>query len=220
MEKNNEQDPEEARVMQVPNELPRKAYPGYGIYARRLQRRNAPFLMVYKFLELHHESLIYSIFVICFTLGCYLDRPSDHGFYFADAVRGKLFATSWTSVSELSQLWNFLEKDLTEMVYGHYFPGSDNGTILGYNYILNSIQLRQIRVVSETCSGPSWVYSLVPGREVGQSTVGQSTLICYPEYQRDLEDITPFGISNDQYFTWANPDTSSSWAGEVMKNTF
>ncbi len=206
-----EGDQETIQVSQVSNELTiKRAYPGKGIYARRMQRRNAP-LLAFRFIQTHHEIILYIVFTLCLTFGCLLDRPQDEGFYMTDAVRGRLMATSWPKILELTELWDFLEADFIEFVYKRYFPGGDNSTILGYNYILNRVRLRQIRVSSSVCSGPSWLHSLVPGQT--------SLLFCYPKYTRENEDKEPFGIfDGDPLFTYSKGGERASWKGEVRNS--
>ncbi len=203
-----DEDQETVQVSQVSNELTSsRAYPGNGIYARRMQRRNAP-LLALKFIQHHQESILYFVFALCLTFGCLLDRSQNNGFYMADAVRGKLMATTWTDVLELAELWNFLEVDFIQFVYKSYFPGGDNSTIMGYNYILNGLSLRQIRVSPSVCSGPSWLNSLVPGQT--------SLLFCYPKYTSENEDRKPFGfVGGGPWFTYSMGDERASWKGEV-----
>eukprot|EP00960_Hanusia_phi_P034583 751172-Hanusia_phi.AAC.3 len=52
--------------------------------------------------------------------------------------------TKWEELVDVEQLWLWLQGQLIPSVYYEDSPGSGLGNVLGYNYLIGTIQLRQV----------------------------------------------------------------------------
>jgi hypothetical protein len=63
----------------------------------------------------------------------------------------------WEEIHDIATLWEWIRNPLLDLLYKNQPPGGREGALLGYDYILNGIRLRQIRVFPETCRNvPEW----------------------------------------------------------------
>jgi hypothetical protein len=112
-----------------------------------------------------------------------------------------MFSQTFYDIGELPDGYDWLHDVLIGSIYNTNVPYGDDGDpfenhtkVLGTNFLLGGIRLRQIRTRLAPCLGP-------PGMNVTE---------CIPKYDDDLCDDMPFGPINGTdgvgEFRWSNMD--------------
>ena len=196
---------------------PGPARPGKGIYARQQERARRSVWGMLKgelLSERQQEIYYYLLFVVCFSLAWFIDRPGQMSFFLADRIGQKFLApafrpdlftadrdferrVAWRDVSSLTELWGWMEGPLLAAAYNEDTPRSGVGNVLGYAGLLNGIRVRQVRVKSQPCENmPEWAKMAIMQEGGFQGD-------CYPDAQIWNEDAEAYGLNkSDPVFTW------------------
>ena len=205
---------------------PGPARPGQNIWTRQQERARRGIIGILRGNLLSprkQEIYYYSLFVLCFSIAWFIDRPGQKSFFLSDRV-GRRFlqpafrtnydadlggerSVAWADVSSLEELWGWMEGPLLSAAYDEDTPGSGVGNVLGYSGICNGIRIRQVRVKPQPCqSMPAWAEDAITKRGGFQGE-------CYPESQPHTEDNAAFGPAS--VFEWSE---GNAWAATVGTN--
>jgi hypothetical protein len=178
--------------------------------------------------ERKQEIYYYSLFVLCFSVAWFIDRPGQKSFFLADRV-GRRFLTptfrpdlapssdrdferhvAWAEVNTLEELWGWIEGPLLSAAYDEDTPRSGVGNVLGYSGLCNGIRIRQVRVQPQPCADmPEWTRNAI-------TQEGGFRGECYPEAQVFNEETKTLGPNaSTPLFSWSE---SSSWALPTWTN--
>lgn len=176
------------------------------------------------------QLVLYSIFLLCFTISSYTQRNVEASHYYVSSVKGALmtrpfavvpFFKTYRNISRPLDCWLYLETVLPEYLFeekwynGEPIPREERANILQANRLVQAPRLRQVRVKPYKCAeGPGGLKSVltkVPKR------LRQFVINCYPaaedaeiEQEEELEGW-PIGnkvryksgeeLSSDSYST-------------------
>lgn len=120
-------------------------------------------------------------------------------------------------VRDIDALWAWILGPLFEIVYSDKTPGAKEGALLGYDYILNGLRVRQVRIKPEMCPTdlPEWAlkaYDLAEafGPRCYNSLRGAVSTILLGSNE-DRENYGGLRQDGTPVFTWSDASPWSPW---------
>lgn len=122
----------------------------------------------------------------------------------------------WEEIRDIDGLWSWIRGPLFEIIYEDKTPGSREGTLFGYDYIINGIRVRQVRIMPENCPSnlPEWAVEAFDlaeafGPRCYQTMRGLSQVLVGSN--EDREAFGGLGADGEPVFQWTEAPDWSTW---------
>mmetsp|Transcript_38922 Transcript_38922/g.90756 ORF Transcript_38922/g.90756 Transcript_38922/m.90756 type:complete len:818 (+) Transcript_38922:129-2582(+) len=200
--------------------------PGEGIYAKKKARVSKFSIMdPLGFMDPQTKKVFwYTLFIAFFSIGVFNGRPSSTTFFMLKTMSEKILYAktaddiAWMDIRDVDSLWEWIRGPLIDVVYNDNTPGSKEGALLGYDYIINGVRIRQVRIKPEVCRPdlPEWAQKAFElSEEFGPR--------CYDAVRAGAitslrgtgnEDTEPFGgiVDGERVFKWSENDAWAAWS--------
>jgi len=199
--------------------------PGEGLYARKKARVSKFSIMnPLGFMDPQTKKIFwYTLFIVFFSIGVFNGRPSSTTFFMLRTMQEKILTAktandvTWETVLDIDSLWDWIRGPLFDVVYSDNTPGSKEGALLGYGYIINGIRIRQVRIVPEVCRPdlPEWAAQAFDLSEEHGAKCFDAVRAGAITSIRGTgnEDREPFGaiVGGERVFQWSENDAWAAW---------
>lgn len=122
----------------------------------------------------------------------------------------------WEEIRDIEGLWSWIRGPLFEILYEDKTPGSKEGALFGYDYIVNGVRVRQVRIQPENCNSnlPLWAVEAFDlaeafGPRCYNALRGLSQVILGSN--EDRESFGGEGADGEPVFKWSEAPDWSTW---------